>query len=569
MYHLSALFIFTGILQNDPAVARVATTIREVTVYPSQALVTRAGKVNIQQTQTRFEFAELPNALRDDSIRVRASKGAVVGVEVVATQRTQTSSASVDALRDERNVKQNQRAALADEIAAQASLQQFIDALRAEAPTSVLNNSTPGQAGAPAQSAATIYQFISDRLPGVLAELRKLRDQDAQLAAEITALVAKLSQLQEGRVVPAKSVFIDVVAQPGETELDISYLIDGAGWAPSYDLRTAENLKSANLLMYGVVAQRTGEDWKQVQLTLSTAKPEHGAQAPVAETNYLAVATADYRAAAGYFSGVNGAGARGFAGEDEKERRKNELRDESKGFGITNFGFADLKETETDAFVASSGISTQLKVPRNEDVPADGRPHRVRVTEVTLPLEPIHTAVPKLTSRAFVQAKPKNTAGFPILAGPAQVFVGSDFVGRSNLAEVPAGEPIELSLGADPGITVERIKDKADREAPGFLGSRVKWTFKYRIIVKNVAAATEAANVEISETIPVSRDDRIKVDIANSDPPHLRGEKEDKDRESKGILKWRLPLARGESKTITISYTVSVPEKLEVAGLEK
>lgn len=552
----SLLFIFT----QNPADAPKAlpSAIRNVTVYPSEALVTRTAKGAVERGQTRISIQDLPQMIRDDSVRVRAAGGAtVVGVDIVPSQRAESASATVEELRKQRSGKQHERDINSDLLKAQDSLQKFIEALRAEAPKAIGQSLTNGSS--PAATPASIFGFVSDNLPKVLVEMRRLTDRDAQLAAEIADLDQRLSQLQSGKVIPTKNVFVDLVANgTANVDIEISYMIPNAGWAPSYDVRAADNLKSANLLMYGVVTQFTGEDWSQVNLILSTAKPERGAQAPVPQSQYLTIYSPQL--------------SRGLAtGAAPAPGSKVTLREHAKA--EVAYDAAAPAESPAplavDANIISSGLSTQFVVPRAEDVPADGRPHRVRVADVSLTLDPIHVATPKLASRAFVQAKPKNTSAFPILMGEAQVFVGNDFVGRSRLPEVPIGELIELSLGSDPGITIERIKEKADREAPGFLGSRVKWTFTYRINVKNTGAATGAANVEIVEAIPVSRDDRVKVEINKSEPAFLRGEKEDKDRETNGFLKWRLALAPGESKSITISYIVTVPEDLQILGLEK
>jgi uncharacterized protein (TIGR02231 family) len=230
---------------------------------------------------------------------------------------------------------------------------------------------------------------------------------------------------------------------------------------------------------------------------------------------------------------------------------------------------ADLPALAVDAQVSSSGLSTQLRVPRPESVPADNRPHRVRVAEIALPLDPTHVAVPKNATRFFVQAKPKNTAAFAILAGAAQVFVGNDFVGRIAIGDTPIGEKLDLSLGADPGITIERRQEKADREGPGFLGSRARWTYKYRITIKNSSAATGDAQVEVIEPIPISRDDRIKVSLDTAEPAFLRGADEDRERETQGFVKWRFSVAKGEERVIQITYVVSAPQDLRITGLDQ
>lgn len=560
--------LYSLFLQDPTAEAKLATDVRDVTVYPGEALVVRAGKLTLKRGQTRVEIDGLPTELRDDSIRVRANGGAsVVGVDIVASQRPESSSASVEELRKARAAKQRERDQNADLIKAQNSLYQFMEALRAEAPKSLGQPMASGQA---AVAPSAIFNFISDNLPKILAESRKLQERENQLAAEIAELDHQLSQLQSGRVVPVKKAMIDLIANADSpAEVEISYLIGNAGWSPSYDVRAASSLNSANLMMYGVVTQRTGEDWSKVNLILSTSKPERGAQAPVPQAQYLS-ALVDELKSVGYANAPTLARKSAERMKDKDQRAgEDEFADSATGGFMPPGAAAAPKPIPVDAQITSSGLSTQLRVPRAEDVPADGRPHRVRIADVSLTLEPLYKSTPKLATRVFVYAKPKNTAGFPILAGAAQVFVANDFVGRSMLPEVPVGEPLELSLGADPGITVERIRDKFEREAPGFLGSRVKWNYTYRIIVKNVSAATGPANIEILENIPVSKDDRIQVEVTKCDPPFVRGDKEDKDRESSGFLRWKLPLAPGESRTITLSYTVSAPESVRLSGLEK
>ncbi|MFN0205857.1 MAG: mucoidy inhibitor MuiA family protein [Planctomycetota bacterium] len=548
-------FLFFMIPQAQGAANPIVTIVRDVTVYPSEALVTRTGRAAVVRGQNRFEVNDLPVGVRDDSVRVRTSGGpTVVGVDIVASSRAVAASSSVEELRKQRQMKQRARDENADLLKAQDSLRQYIDSLRAEAPKaagqSIINNSGGGIG-----IFTEAYAFIGSKLPAVLKEIRNLTDNDAALAAEIADLDRRLEQLQSGRVVPTKTVSLDVTAQKdGETEIEVSYLIGNAGWSAAYDLRAADNLKKVGLAMYGHVVQRTGEDWSNVNLTLSTAKPERGAQPPQLAADYLSIINES--------PGKKGfaAPAREMLKEDKYKYADSEAQVEASG---------GLPALSVDAQIVKSGLSTQLLVPRPENVPADGRPHRVRVAESTLDLAPVHFTVPKLATRAFVRSKIKNTAPLPILAGAAQVFVGNDFVGRATLPDVASGEETEIFLGVDPGIKVERKREKADREGPGFLGSRVTWNYSYRFDIKNISAATGKAEVEILENIPVAQDDRIKIEISKSDPPFLRGEKEDRERESQGFLRWKLQLEPGESKTIVLKYSVSAPENLNINGLER
>jgi hypothetical protein len=56
--------------------------------------------------------------------------------------------------------------------------------------------------------------------------------------------------------------------------LHLDYLVPGARWAPAYALRFDEGMTGAVLSARAIVAQDTGEDWRQVALTLSTAEAQ-------------------------------------------------------------------------------------------------------------------------------------------------------------------------------------------------------------------------------------------------------------------------------------------------------
>ncbi|MFN2430769.1 MAG: mucoidy inhibitor MuiA family protein, partial [Cryomorphaceae bacterium] len=70
-------------------------------------------------------------------------------------------------------------------------------------------------------------------------------------------------------------------------ELNLRYFTDLAGWKPSYDFRVSEITKPLNVVYHGTVYQSTGEDWNNVQLSLSSANPSISNTAPQLETWYI------------------------------------------------------------------------------------------------------------------------------------------------------------------------------------------------------------------------------------------------------------------------------------------
>ncbi len=60
--------------------------------------------------------------------------------------------------------------------------------------------------------------------------------------------------------------------------LVFEYLVPGACWSPSYTVWLDGG--EARIAMRAMVAQRTGEDWSGVPLTLSTAEPDRWVELP-------------------------------------------------------------------------------------------------------------------------------------------------------------------------------------------------------------------------------------------------------------------------------------------------
>ena len=83
------------------------------------------------------------------------------------------------------------------------------------------------------------------------------------------------------------------MAQAGEFELELSYLVMNASWHPQYDVRVQMNEDQSagevELTYTGMVQQTTGERWENVSLALSTARPSLAAVLPELDPWYLKV----------------------------------------------------------------------------------------------------------------------------------------------------------------------------------------------------------------------------------------------------------------------------------------
>ncbi len=67
---------------------------------------------------------------------------------------------------------------------------------------------------------------------------------------------------------------------PPDTKIKFNYMVPGACWAPSYMLHLDKDYSNAELALRAMVCQYTGEDWDNVNITLSTALPQSWTDLP-------------------------------------------------------------------------------------------------------------------------------------------------------------------------------------------------------------------------------------------------------------------------------------------------
>ncbi len=97
--------------------------------------------------------------------------------------------------------------------------------------------------------------------------------------AEIEAQLTELSVRTEE---PTGEIIVKV-SSPNAVKADfkITYLVKEARWFPTYDIR-AKNIQSPIGITYKAnVIQQSGEDWDNVELTVSTANPNEGGARPL------------------------------------------------------------------------------------------------------------------------------------------------------------------------------------------------------------------------------------------------------------------------------------------------
>jgi len=504
--------------------------VSEVVVYPDRAQVLRSAQVACG-ARAQVSFTEVSPAADPQSFRARTSAGTVEGLRYVPRTREQAFAPKLREL-------EQQLLDLGRQIQVQRDVQQR-----------ATDQSKVGQ-----QLGDTTVQFVNRELieqPGnaktwiqaldsAQAARLKAAQQAQEAGAKIRALEQKRSDLvrrqQMLQSTPERHDYtVDVLVScpSGTATVQLTYLVGGASWQPSYELRAGED-GSVELTALAAVSQTTGEPWMGARLTLSTAVPRQNATPP--EIQPMKV----------------------YAEERQEQKKVLVRRDEAAehaqapGGGETAGGQGRLAAEE-------QGLSVQLKVPEAVDVPADGSPVRLQVATHTRKAHWSNRTVPKLQPYVFRVAEMVNTAPFPLLEGPLSVFHRGGFIGTVPLERIPQGGKMTVTFGAEDGFKVKRIPVLEVQKDTGFLGTTRRFNYAYRLELSNYRPGAE--ELQVQEHIPVSELDDVHVEI---DPKTTGGYELEK---ADGILTWKLKIPKGETKLVDLVFHVDVPSSYDNGNL--
>ncbi len=518
------------------------TRLTEVAVYVDRARLTHRGTVELAAGLHRLEIPHLSARLSPDSVRVTAHGTASARLLSTQAQRTfyaETPAEQTRQLEEQVEGTQDELQALEAQVELISHHRAQLEALAGQ--TSVYATAiAAGEMSLEAQIA--LLDGLRRRAGELDAEKQTILARKRAVERRLQQLKQQLDQARSTRPRERYSALIELEAlSPGELTIDLSYVVSGAMWRPLYDLRLIEEAEGP-LLEIGYLAevvQQSGEDWQDVRLTLSTARPLLAAVPPELEPWYVqALPPTPPEAPAGAPLRAKMMDVRAAAPQAEAQE------------GV-------LVAEEARAEVLQSGAAVSYLVPGAVSIPPDGAAHKVVIARFSLPPALDYVSAPSLTPAVYRRARVVNDSPYLLLPGKANLFAGADFIGAAPMELVaPQGE-FEIFLGADDRIKVER--ELARREVDKtLLGGRRRLHFGYEIRLES--ALSSPATVTLRDQTPVSRHEEIKVRLETAEPRPTR-------QSELNLLEWELVLSPRQKLTLRFDFSVEYPQTLEVMGL--
>lgn len=522
--------------------------ITEVTVYSDSALISRIASLKLNPGEYKVIFPSIIPEIDENSLRVSGDGNAefkLFGAQVKKEFLEELPQEKVKQLQDEIQKLEDEKRKLEDNKMVLSEEKQFLDSIRLFSQEQIPKDLVT-KMPAP-KDLDDMLKFLDAKLKenysGMMDTELKIRD----LSKKIDRLNAELSQISGPVKKLKRSIVVDLeVLKPGNLDLNVSYLVRGASWQPIYDARASFEKSEVELVSYGIVRQTTGEEWPDVEICLSTAKPAIGGRMPYVNPWFLR----PYQPPSVYH-------------EKRPLAKMMKATDQYEAFGELAPGKGAPPEVEY-AKAEEKGIAVVYKLARKATVKSDGSEHKLPISTQILSAKFEYSTYPRAVLNAYLGSRVINAPNLQLLAGRVNIFLEGDFVGTSSIDNIGPGEEFDLYLGLDENVKVKReqVEKKVDETLVAGIPSLTKrTTFKYKLTVENYKS--KKINVKLFEAMPVSEDDRIKVKIekVSLEPK----EKDWKDR--KGVWLWELELEPKAKKEIFYNLIIEHPREMQVEGL--
>ena len=491
-------------------------SITDIALYRGRAAITRTAELDLKAGGWSIFFRDLPSSATLDSVQASVDGNAkLIAVDTTAFPIEKDNNKLLTEIKQEiKHVEEKIAIAQAEEesIKLQAS---FLETL-------VKRSSSDKEQAVDLVSFQEQLAFIGKQMATI--ETQKLANNKLheELTNERNTLVKRRNSISNESHVQRDAIIDIVVFAQDAITIEVTYLVNNASWEPSYSIRSSEGGESITIDYDAKVAQYTGEDWPDVNLTLSTAQPQRSASPPKPSPWYLDIQQPTPPAQP----------------SAAMRRTRSSVNAEDAAIESDSFELR-LGTAATAASVVGNGPAVSFALPRTVSVPSNKNDkQKTAIASIDTTASLFRVAVPMITDSVYIRSKVTNDSPFILLPGEASIFHGSDFVGRTILPTVAPHETFPLDLGIDPKVIATRTLLEKKTSSTGLFGSSKETLFDYRVTVSNGHDAP--LEIHLWDRIPVSQNEDIAVELKNesmqlsTDANYLEADF------PRGLLRWDL-----------------------------
>lgn len=507
------------------APTEIAAQLTAVTLFPWGAQVTRTVTLP-EGVSGEVLVPNLPDGTDASSLRV-AGEGVAVGAvtlmadrqpaaEEVISPAIAAARAELERLEAEMALKQDALAALGAKAGAAEAKAAFLRGL--------------DTANTPVDQVATLAATVAE---GVLAAEQERINALAELRVADLALKPEREALERARAAlaalenPAKDSDSLLLSVSGAGTVTITTFVGDAGWVPSYDIRLDSAAGTLAFDRFVSVRQASGEDWRGVALTLSTARPSERTEPSEIWPDYRAI----------------------YPREDMDEG-------EVGGYTAPTMEYArDAKAAPIVAAgmqMAMQGETVTYTYPASVDIRDGVEDLRLKLDQLSRDVTVLAEAVPMEDETAYRVAEGRNTGDEPLLPGAAVLWLDGAVVGTAELPLVAAGDKLRLGFGAVDGLRLKRIIPSANEGGRGLISKSNERTEQVELSVENLTGRDWP--LRVIDRVPYADQEDLQI-THKATPPETKADYDDK----RGVLAWEFTLPAGAKQVIALETTMRWP----------
>ncbi len=519
------LLLFGGFSNSTPQL-EVPSDITAATVYLNGASVTRNAEVKLRAGKQTLIFSNLTASLIPATIQLGADgRYTVLSLthrynyfeEVVENDSTRALEERKNAL--EEKIKRN-RAAMEVE----QKRQNFLN------PDRLINEKEKYTTS----ELQAFLEFYSQQSLQIQNRILDLENERNEWQAELQKVIKQLSEVRKTIYKNTSQIIVEIESPTAQTlNFQLNYLINGARWTPEYDVRAGSAGQDVQLVYKASIYQNSGFDWKDVELSVSSANPRENAVKPVLNPWFV-----DFFKEKPQPMPLQDPAA-GMEVRSKVQMDAAERADEEAYYAVAE-PIADFSQNKT---------SFTYTINRPYTVQSGGNAVTAVISGNELDADFSYAAVPSRSTNAFLLARVGGWGELNLIRGQASLYFENTYVGKTNIDPASVLDSLDFSLGTDKSIVIDR-KNVRDFEERVFFGSRTRENKVIEITVRNTK--NQPVDIEIEDQIPVSMDESIKINPKDLD---------DADYDEKtGFLSWKLNIPAGESRSIRFSYQLEYPK---------
>ncbi|KAK0414115.1 hypothetical protein QR680_007153 [Steinernema hermaphroditum] len=538
---------------------------QSVTVFNDRAQIKRELRTHLEAGMYDLVIENLANTIDGDSIRIDGTGAALIHEVKYKEEHAvdeDIDSAEIKNLVEERKALEKQRDELDDQ---KLIFQKQLESLNVMSTKLGSSDKNFVFDEATEESISKFLAFYDKTVRHIQQNLRQVSEPIEGLNQKTVKLTSQIEDLRKGAKLSRNVVVSVEVAKDGEIGLVLNYQVRHTRWYPLYDIRvtTAENIKDKTLMKldyFAGITQKTGEEWTDAKIYLSTAQPCLGGNLPELGTLNATIPSREA------FKRVTKSLMSLRSGGRSVNNRT------SSGFSpmLENFDAEQQSPIEHILMTASKQIlSTEFELPEKTTIPSDSSEHKMLITSVVFEPSLLHECVPKKSTNVFLTASVVNNSEFPLIEGDAAVYLNHSFVAKTHLKAVAPGEKFTCSLSVDNAVKVTYKAPQKFNTESGMFNKQATVANTQTITVQNNKTA-EPITIIIREHIPKATDEKIKIKLLQ---PYIEmpnsGETPAKISSKVPIpgvimnsdhnLEWTEKISQGEKKELVVKWQIEYP----------